>query len=163
MKDLPNVVRKQDVYYEDEHHVSFHHHPFYLSHRRIELQTQQNRFVSYHISFKMFRFTKSVSRLFYSFPVKKKGGRKGGNKIRLLLLCKDVKVFPVVSKIYSFVYYSLYREYCEREKDRREALEILKELIRRCAGFSARCDSLKKRWLKNWREISLFIIKLAYV
>lgn len=76
MKDLPNVVRKQDVYYEDEHHVSFHHHPFYLSHRRIELQTQQNRFVSYHISFKMFRFTKSVSRLFYSFPVKKKGGEE---------------------------------------------------------------------------------------
>lgn len=110
----------------------------------------------------MFRFTKSVSRLFYSFPVKKKGGRRGGNKIRLLLLCKDVKV--VSSRFEnSFVYYSLYREYCEREKDRREALEILKELIRRCAGFSARCDSSKKRWLKNWREISLFIIKLAYV
>lgn len=115
MKDLPNVVRKQDVYYEDEHHVSFHHHPFYLSHCRIELQTQQNRFVSYHISFKMFRFTKSVSRLFYSFPVKKKGGRRGGNKIRLLLLCKDVKVFPVVSKIYSYIIPSIVNIVKERK------------------------------------------------
>lgn len=115
MKDLPNVVRKQDVYYEDEHHVSFHHHPFYLSHRRIELQTQQNRFVSYHISFKMFRFTKSVSRLFYSFPVKKRGGRRGGNKIRLLLLCKDVKVFPVVSKIHSYTIPSIVNIVKERK------------------------------------------------
>lgn len=115
MKDLPNVVRKQDVYYEDEHHVSFHHHPFYLSHRRIELQTQQNRFVSYHISFKMFRFTKSVSRLFYSFPVKKRGGRRGGNKIRLLLLCKDVKVFPVVSKIHSYIIPSIVNIVKERK------------------------------------------------
>lgn len=73
MKDLPNVVRKQDVYYEDEYHFIIIR---FIYHRRIELQTQQNRFVSYHISFKMFRFTKSVSRLFYSFPVKKKRREK---------------------------------------------------------------------------------------
>lgn len=47
MKDLPNVVRKQDVYYEDEYHfiiIRFIYHT-------VELNYKRNKIVSFLIIF----------------------------------------------------------------------------------------------------------------